>query len=161
MSTGDAAADHDVVFWVGDLNYRINGNSRAVRYLLRSRLHEVLHANDQLQLQQKKGRVFQGFQEGNIHFPPTFKFTAGTSQYSEQRVPSWTDRILWKVRVPQPWEGDVMAPSVAQTYYTSVPEVTSSDHKPVVAGFEVALAAAEVACVKAEQRSIRNRCTIM
>jgi hypothetical protein len=59
MGTTDATADHDVVFWVGDLNYRINGNSRAVGYLLRSRLHEVLHANDQLRLQQKKGRVFQ------------------------------------------------------------------------------------------------------
>jgi hypothetical protein len=58
MSCGDATAEHDVVFWVGDLNYRINGNSRAVGYLLRSRLHEVLHANDQLRLQQKKGRVF-------------------------------------------------------------------------------------------------------
>jgi hypothetical protein len=103
----------------------------------------------------------QGFQEGKIHFPPTFKFTPGTSQYSEQRVPSWTDRILWKVRVPQSWEEDVMAPSVAQTYYTSVPEVTSSDHKPVVAGFEVQLTATEVPCVEAEQRSIRGRCTIM
>jgi hypothetical protein len=59
MGTADATADHDVVFWVGDLNYRINGNSRAVGYLLRSRLNEVLHANDQLRLQQKKGRVFQ------------------------------------------------------------------------------------------------------
>lgn len=55
----DAISEHDVVFWVGDLNYRINGTSRGVGYLLRTRLHEVLHANDQLRLQQKKGRVFQ------------------------------------------------------------------------------------------------------
>jgi hypothetical protein len=47
------------VFWLGDLNYRINGNSKAVRHLMRSRLHEVLHANDQLRLQQKMGTVFQ------------------------------------------------------------------------------------------------------
>lgn len=48
-----------MVFWLGDLNYRINGNSKAVRHLMRSRLHEVLHANDQLRLQQKMGTVFQ------------------------------------------------------------------------------------------------------
>jgi hypothetical protein len=48
-----------VVCWLGDLNYRINGNSKAVRHLMRSRLHEVLHANDQLRLQQKMGTVFQ------------------------------------------------------------------------------------------------------
>jgi hypothetical protein len=55
----DALESHDVVFWLGDLNYRINGNSKAVRHLMRSRLHEVLHANDQLRLQQKMGTVFQ------------------------------------------------------------------------------------------------------
>jgi hypothetical protein len=48
----------DLTLWCGDLNYRINGSSKAVNYLLRTRLHEVLHANDQLRLQQKKGRVF-------------------------------------------------------------------------------------------------------
>lgn len=47
------------MLWLGDLNYRINGNSKAVRHLMRSRLHEVLHANDQLRLQQKCGAVFQ------------------------------------------------------------------------------------------------------
>jgi hypothetical protein len=109
----------------------------------------------------------QGFQEGRIRFPPTFKFLPGSSAYSEKRVPSWTDRILWKVRsgpgqqqqleeeqqqqlswvsgqvsrtnggVPGP------PPCVTQLYYTSVPEVTSSDHKPVIAGFEVCVVGAE------------------
>jgi hypothetical protein len=55
----DALESHDLVCWLGDLNYRINGNSKAVRHLMRSRLHEVLHANDQLRLQQKMGTVFQ------------------------------------------------------------------------------------------------------
>lgn len=55
----DALESHDLVFWLGDLNYRIYGNSKAVRHLMRSRLHEVLHANDQLRLQQKMGTVFQ------------------------------------------------------------------------------------------------------
>lgn len=55
----DGIEDYDIVFWLGDLNYRINGNTRSVGYLMRSKLHEVLHANDQLRLQQRKGRVFQ------------------------------------------------------------------------------------------------------
>lgn len=118
----------------------------------------------------------QGFEEGRIRFPPTFKFVPGSSAYSDKRVPSWTDRILWKVRCgPRQqqqqqeevlgnttttttaggggggwgWGGDDDAalllppPSVTQLYYTSIPEVTSSDHKPVISGFDVAVEAAE------------------
>ena len=55
----DVLEAHDAVFWLGDLNYRINGNSKAVRHLMKSSLTEVLHANDQLRLQQKMGTVFQ------------------------------------------------------------------------------------------------------
>jgi hypothetical protein len=201
---GDALDAHDVVFWLGDLNYRINGNGRVVRHLMRSRLHEVLHANDQLRLQQRKGLVFQvrvcvtpargaqrcwavkdrcvrarrsterccccclrwqGFEEGRIHFPPTFKFVPGSSAYSNQRVPSWTDRVLWKVNarpscgadgsdttsasqgvgstgggdatvlLPAAQSGPPPPPDVVQLYYNAVQEVVSSDHKPVVAGF--------------------------
>ncbi|KAI8462959.1 MAG: hypothetical protein J3K34DRAFT_372915, partial [Monoraphidium minutum] len=84
---------------------------------------EVLLANDQLRLAQRRGAVFQGYHEGRLHFPPTFKFVPGGSQYSQQRVPSWTDRVT-------------------QLYYDSVRNVVTSDHKPVVAGFEVTLGAA-------------------
>lgn len=55
----DATDAHDATFWLGDFNYRISGNARAVTYIIRARLHEVLHANDQLRAQQRKGRVFQ------------------------------------------------------------------------------------------------------
>jgi hypothetical protein len=43
---------------MGDLNYRINGGRLGVSYLMRTRLHEVLHANDQLRIQQRQGRAF-------------------------------------------------------------------------------------------------------
>jgi hypothetical protein len=66
VRAGDALESHDVVFWLGDLNYRINGNSKAVRHLMRSRLHEVLHANDQLRLQQRMGTVFQVSTAGSL-----------------------------------------------------------------------------------------------
>lgn len=119
----------------------------------------------------------QGFQEGTIRFPPTFKFLPGSSAYSEMRVPSWTDRILWKVRSgpqqqqqqlePQPqlsWvngEGSMtegstapapVPPCVSQLYYTSVPDITSSDHKPVIAGFQLGVVGEE----EEEQRSTHS-----
>ena len=47
------------------------------------------------------GEVFQEFDEGVITFAPTFKYDPGTDNYdssSKQRVPSYTDRILFRVR---------------------------------------------------------------
>ena len=44
-------------------------------------------------------QVFVGFREGPIHFAPTYKYDAGTHDYDtseKQRVPSWTDRILYR-----------------------------------------------------------------
>lgn len=71
----------------------------------------------------------QEFQEGNIQFPPTFKYDLGSDRYdtsSKKRIPSWTDRILWRVRC----EGGVPGPvAVEQLQYNHVPEVNCSDHK--------------------------------
>lgn len=120
---------------------------------LHSRLHHRLNFAD---------CRLQGYSEGRLSFAPTFKLEPGTGRYSSRRAPSWTDRVLWKTRTPnQPdttgggsgGEGDgggggiggagggskAPACAVRQAYYSSVPEVLSSDHRPVVAGFEVAL----------------------
>jgi hypothetical protein len=75
-------------------------------------------------------RVFNGFNEPEINFQPTFKFDLGTSQYDtseKKRVPSFTDRILTfknplKVHDPK-W--------LSYNTYTSYMESTVSDHKPV------------------------------
>jgi len=40
------------------------------------------------------------FNEGDIDFPPTYKFDVGSDVYDtsdKQRVPSWTDRILCRL----------------------------------------------------------------
>ncbi|EFJ40875.1 hypothetical protein VOLCADRAFT_68952 [Volvox carteri f. nagariensis] len=94
---------------------------------------EVLWANDQLQKQQKKGKVLQGFKEMPIAFAPTFKFLRGTDEYDLRRAPSWTDRVLYLVRA------DPLFADLKPLYYMSVPELRTSDHKPVIAGFELSI----------------------
>jgi len=67
--------------------------------------------------------------EGEIKFPPTYKFDKRSNIYDtskKQRVPSWCDRILWK-----------KTERVILQSYDSVPDVTFSDHRPVLATFEV------------------------
>jgi hypothetical protein len=60
---------------------------------------QVLRANDQLLKERAKGSAFAYFDEGPLNFKPTYKFDKRTSQYDtskKQRVPAWTDRILYK-----------------------------------------------------------------
>src|SRR5690242_18361634 len=75
------------------------------------------------------GRCFRGFVEPALTFPPTYKFDAGTDVYdssSKRRIPSWTDRILFR-----PHE------AIEAREYNSSRRVRSSDHRPVYATFVV------------------------
>lgn len=125
----------DAVFWCGDFNYRIEGNRRSVDYALSKGMMDVLLSNDQLAREMQAGRCFSDYTEGGINFLPTYKFDNGTDNYdssSKRRVPSWTDRILWKV-----CESGKGHASVQLWLYDAVTEMTSSDHKPVTAVFDV------------------------
>ena len=65
-------------------------------------------------------------------FAPTFKVqknVAGTT-YNKQRVPSFTDRVLYK-------SIDNLNNLLGVLSFDSCPEFTSSDHKPVKASFEI------------------------
>ena len=78
----------------------------------------------------------KGFKEGEIEFPPTYKFDKNRDTYdtsTKLRIPSWTDRILWKTRKSS------NAQSVSLLYYASIASVKISDHRPVAAGFDVDL----------------------
>jgi hypothetical protein len=168
-----ASARFDRVFWLGDLNYRINGNREVVDSLLapadeRTRaqpewegeaahwdaMRAVLLANDQLRLQHKAGAAFAGFVEGDLTFRPTYKFDkAQPNVYDmseKRRIPAYTDRVLWRP-APAGWpaaqpvplmlhaasNGESM-PEVQLRRYDSVPSLCISDHKPVLAEFDVA-----------------------
>ncbi|KAG6617277.1 putative methyltransferase [Phytophthora cinnamomi] len=122
----------DRVFWYGDLNYRINGTRRMVDTLLLRNQHEVLLANDQLQREMQAGRVFAHFREGQLHFRPTYKFDKRSDAYdssAKQRIPSWTDRVLFL-------SNDKLH-DVELLSYRSQTDFRSSDHRPVCAVFQV------------------------
>lgn len=80
-----------------------------------------------------QGKVFQGFSEQEIQFPPTFKFKLNSVEYNPSRVPSWTDRVLYRCNA----EPDMC--HLLPLYYNSVSALClgSSDHRPVIAGFEL------------------------
>ncbi|WAR08975.1 OCRL-like protein [Mya arenaria] len=98
--------DHDVVFWLGDLNYRIDQDITVVKdCVAQGRLHNLL-PHDQ----------------GEINFPPTYRYDTGTDNFDtseKARNPAWCDRVLWK------------GSCVRQIIYRSHPDLKISDHKPV------------------------------
>ena len=148
----EAVSSYDHVFWCGDLNYRLDlgGTERtpsaavfdAIVGLVERREFETLFATDQLSRERALGHVFHGFDEATQHllqFAPTFKVVPRLPlhkslsaaslltlppprRYNPQRSPAWCDRILFKSVRPN---------DIGVTAYSSVPEVTTSDHTPV------------------------------
>uniref|UniRef100_A0A7N0TFL6 Inositol polyphosphate-related phosphatase domain-containing protein n=1 Tax=Kalanchoe fedtschenkoi TaxID=63787 RepID=A0A7N0TFL6_KALFE len=94
---------HDRVIWLGDLNYRISLSYRSAKALVEMHNWRALLENDQLRIEQRRGHVFENWKEGQIYFPPTYKYTFGSDRYSggdmhpkeKRRTPAWCDRILW------------------------------------------------------------------
>ncbi|RZB39939.1 inositol polyphosphate 5-phosphatase OCRL-1, partial [Asbolus verrucosus] len=120
--------DHEQVYWLGDLNYRITDlNTSQVKTLLGRQEMITLLKADQLNQQKERGHVLLDYTEGDITFPPTYKYDLNTSTFDtseKARPPAWTDRILWR------GEG------IYQTAYRSHMDIKISDHKPVSALFK-------------------------
>ncbi|KAF2324496.1 hypothetical protein GH714_014834 [Hevea brasiliensis] len=118
-----------ITLWLGDLNYRIQGiDTYPARNLIQKDLHRLLTGKDQLLQEAERGQVFNGFCEGTLTFKPTYKYNVGSSNYDTShkvRVPSWTDRILFKI------QDDEITASLH--CYESIDDIYSSDHKPVKA----------------------------
>eukprot|EP00752_Nemacystus_decipiens_P002360 g2229.t2 len=129
------------VFWLGDMNYRINfglglqpeEQHARVTALVKASDWPKLWEADELLRELRAGRLLTGFQTEPPAFAPTFKGVRGAiSGYSTKRIPSYTDRILWKSLPGH-------APNLELLEFVSFPEITSSDHKPIHAAFNVKL----------------------
>lgn len=138
----------DRVVWAGDLNYRINAPRAVVDVLIAKSMHEVLVKNDQLSLEREKGGEvvcgpssggpFAGYREGPLNFRPTYKFDSGTDTYdtsSKKRVPAWTDRVLFAEGHASDGQQEHDEPGLDLRAYSSVVDLKTSDHRPVLASF--------------------------
>ncbi|XP_041850384.1 inositol polyphosphate 5-phosphatase Ka isoform X2 [Melanotaenia boesemani] len=155
--------DHRLVFWFGDLNFRIQDHGmHFVRSCINNQTYNLLWSSDQLIMMKKKEPLLQDFEEGALDFQPTYKFDLNSDNYdssSKKRKPAWTDRILWRMRpkAPPPDEQDGNDSTlygekikqldkedeyplkVRQDLYTSIMEYSISDHKPVIGIFTLEL----------------------
>jgi inositol polyphosphate 5-phosphatase INPP5B/F len=129
--------DHDLVFWLGDLNYRIDESmptETVLRLAEKGAIHQ-LEPLDQLNIERAAGRVLRNFQEGRLTFPPTYKYQPGTHTYDQRpekkvRAPAWCDRILWTAQEPK---------HVQQLTYSRSEMPNISDHKPVYSTLRVTI----------------------
>ncbi|KAJ3560511.1 hypothetical protein NP233_g10791 [Leucocoprinus birnbaumii] len=126
----------DVLFWMGDLNYRVDIPDQEFRRLLAEKdwdeRLEVLIRYDQLKKSMSTAKAFDGFHEHPIAHLPSYRFSPGLGMdelgYDQKRRPAWTDRILYVSNT---------LCSVEQQSYDSYPQITMSDHRPVAADFLV------------------------
>lgn len=130
------------IFFCGDLNYRVDvPRETAESTLLQimdsssseaDKFRDKLLLYDQLRATIASGDAFPNFCEGKITFPPTFKFDKGTQNYDtshKQRIPAWTDRILFKS----------LTKDIEVLEYNSVSEAMHSDHRPVYGSFVITM----------------------
>ncbi|NWY56740.1 SHIP2 phosphatase, partial [Chionis minor] len=138
LSAFDLTLRFTHLFWFGDLNYRLDMDVQDILAHVTKKEFEALLAVDQLNLEREKNKVFLRFSEGDISFPPTYRYERGSrDSYMWQKfkptgmrinVPSWCDRILWKSHP----ETHVVCNS-----YGCTDDIVTSDHSPVFATFEV------------------------
>lgn len=104
---------------------RINSDTHSI-----DNCYECLLRTDQLLKGMEERTIFNGFQEvSEITFAPTFKYDINGDNFDVEyhRVPSYTDRIL--ARTKRPGHATCLA-------YDSIPDIKTSDHKPVFALME-------------------------
>ncbi|XP_045516439.1 phosphatidylinositol 4,5-bisphosphate 5-phosphatase A-like isoform X1 [Pieris brassicae] len=165
---------HDYVFWIGDLNFRLEyppeislTPEEIVEQLqkIEKDKYASLLKYDQLFAVKDSGEALSEFTEGEIQFPPTYKYVINTYEYDLKRKPSWTDRVLYKVNADN-YENITLRADLIS--YNHVPHYMVSDHKPVVAQFNVKVrqtfprtVLAEEPDTKVSRSSIRMRSALV
>lgn len=77
---------HSHIFWIGDLNYRIEEPPGLQLPCNRAspNAYDVLMKYDQLRIEMGKGNCFDGYSEGRIKFRPTYKYDVGTDNFDSR-----------------------------------------------------------------------------
>ncbi|GAA6027013.1 hypothetical protein JCM8097_006040 [Rhodosporidiobolus ruineniae] len=135
---GTAVSDCEIVFFAGDLNFRLNLPRPDVLHTLDTvslpAAISSLLPHDELTHLRATNPSFRlrSFSEAPILFPPTWKYDHGSEKYDtspKQRTPSWCDRVLWRSQREK---------SVVPISYGAL-GADISDHRPVAALFAVAV----------------------
>ena len=111
------------IVWAADTNYRISLPNEDARRLALEDDYATLYDSDQLSHAMRTRGVFAGYAEAPILFRPTYKYDNGTDTFDsseKQRVPAWTDRILYAGK------------DLDLSRYQRA-ELFTSDHRPVYA----------------------------
>lgn len=138
--SGRTLNSHDLIFWCGDFNYRIDLETDRVKECAKNRDWDILLANEQLKVQQAKGKVFRNYIEGPINFAPTYKYDMESDDYdtSEKcRIPAYTDRILFKKRFRTSANEDPENLNYGKIVFYGRCELKTSDHRPVIGEYDV------------------------
>ncbi|XP_031638466.1 synaptojanin-1 [Contarinia nasturtii] len=146
---GRTLKSHDYVFWCGDFNYRVDMDKDEIKELVKQNQLGPILEKDQLIVQKQGGSVFNDYFEGDITFPPTYKYDLFSEDYdtSEKcRAPAWTDRVLWRRR--KMLQDDAIYDwSEGRLLYYGRAELKQSDHRPVIA-----VISCEISKIDTEQR---------
>ena len=121
------------MFWLGDLNYRIDGISRdEIISKANSKDYKTLLKNDQLLKERVVENCFLEFSEPDITFGPTYRFNRGERTWSEEKMrePAYCDRVLYKT---------LPAYVVRPLAYQPCHELMTSDHSPIYSTFAVSV----------------------
>ncbi|CAG8485344.1 14345_t:CDS:2 [Acaulospora colombiana] len=126
---GTAISDHEICFFSGDLNYRIDLPREQVLEAVEEKNFALLWEHDQLFRQRSSNPGFRllPFSEGVPNFAPTYKYNPGEDEYDtseKRRTPAWCDRILYR------------GPRIKQEHYRRY-ECNVSDHRPISGAFKV------------------------
>lgn len=138
LSSFDISLRFTHLFWLGDLNYRLDMDIQEILNYINRKEFDPLLKVDQLNLEREKNKVFLRFAEDEISYPPTYRYERGsrdTYVWQKQKatgmrtnVPSWCDRILWK-SYPET--------HIVCNSYGCTDDIVTSDHSPVFATYEV------------------------
>ena len=79
--------DHDLVFWFGDLNFRLDADSfttnEIINHVSQDNLKPLLE-KDELNETITNNKAFNGFSECHINFKPTYKFVPSSQEYDRK-----------------------------------------------------------------------------